>query len=375
MKINEKTKLALNLHIIKHDEIKQKNIKKMLPSSYNEAENMNKLFLSAPIFLALSLPVFSFAATKSITVDWSMSDTTNVQSYKMYYSYSSDMTGKVLITTCAPWTEPTPNNFTMTCDNVTISSYPIYFIVTALTTEGDEINSATESVVASVSAVSDFALINPAATPVTLPADETTDDIQQPFAHLKLDTPGIDVNFGKVYDEISKTWIGTGAETVEFVTDGDKKCIKSNSSSDKLNIPVNNIFGTNQFSITFDYKVTSDSNQTALYFFNGGDGLRYMNYYASGKGRITLETNYQYTNFEFITPPVNAWHSALLTVNLLSNEMKLWIDGSLAGNVISPSVLVDWGQVTGNILIGYIPSGLESIWIDELKIYHQIIIP
>jgi hypothetical protein len=173
MKINGKAQTGIELaQSDKRDEIKLKNIQ-IPPHPNKEAENMNKLLLSALIFLVMSPPVFSFAATKSITVDWSMSDTTNVQSYKMYYSYSSDMAGKVLITTCAPWTEPTPNNFTMTCDNVTISSYPIYFIVTALTTEGDEINSATESVVASVSVVSDFQLLTPSDPTVSAPTSLT----------------------------------------------------------------------------------------------------------------------------------------------------------------------------------------------------------
>lgn len=37
-------------------------------------------------------PQKNYNAIKSVTIDWSMADTTNITGYKMYYSCSSDIT-------------------------------------------------------------------------------------------------------------------------------------------------------------------------------------------------------------------------------------------------------------------------------------------
>lgn len=117
---------------------------------------MKKIYLAAFIcFLAL-IPNSSLGATKKVTIDWTMTDTTNVQSYKMYYSYNDDMANKIWHQDCNDPIEEPAGTFSMTCNNVNIDHYPIYFTIAAVMTEG-EIESE-EKRVAIISIVKDFTI-------------------------------------------------------------------------------------------------------------------------------------------------------------------------------------------------------------------------
>lgn len=115
---------------------------------------MKNIFFVTQLLLAIIAPTIACGATKSVTIDWTIPDTTNVTGYKMYYSYNSDMSSRVLACTSND-----PAATSLTCDNVSLSS-PIYFVIAAVTGEG-ELTSESKSYVLPISVVHNFSLITP----------------------------------------------------------------------------------------------------------------------------------------------------------------------------------------------------------------------
>lgn len=126
---------------------------------------MKKTFLTALSLMTILAPTLAISATKTITIDWGMSDTTNVTGYKMYYSNNSDMAGKTLACETSD-----PSAVTLTCPNVNIESYPIYFTIVAIKTDG-EVESEVEPITYTISSVQDFAVTTPGATPPPIAQD------------------------------------------------------------------------------------------------------------------------------------------------------------------------------------------------------------
>ena len=115
--------------------------------------------------MTILAPTLAISATKTITIDWGMSDTTNVTGYKMYYSNNSDMAGKTLACETSD-----PSAVTLTCPNVNIESYPMYFTIAAIKTDG-EVESEVEPVTYNISSVQDFTITTPGATPSPVSQD------------------------------------------------------------------------------------------------------------------------------------------------------------------------------------------------------------
>lgn len=107
------------------------------------------------VILAISATIVStsnlaFCVSKTITVDWSISDASNIEGYKIFFSYSSNMADKILA--CE---SNTPTITSLTCNNINIDRYPVYFTVVALTPDG-EFESAIKSRDLRLSSVKEF---------------------------------------------------------------------------------------------------------------------------------------------------------------------------------------------------------------------------
>jgi len=100
--------------------------------------------ISLMFLLTVMIPYISSAAPKTVTVDWTISDYSNVQSYKMYMSYSSDMGNKIL---ACEINDPTATS--LAC-SVNIDSYPVYFTIAASSRDGKESSSSVEEVAGKV---------------------------------------------------------------------------------------------------------------------------------------------------------------------------------------------------------------------------------
>jgi hypothetical protein len=87
-----------------------------------------------------------------------MPNTTDIQGYKFYQSYNHDMSNKIWHQECDNPVELSPGNFSITCQNVNIEAYPIYFSIASLTTDQEYISMPTE-VLRGISAVNDFVIL------------------------------------------------------------------------------------------------------------------------------------------------------------------------------------------------------------------------
>ena len=124
------------------------------------------LFFLISIIMIIAVPIVSSAASRTVTINWSVSNTADIQSYKMYYSYDSGMSNKQFL--CAT---SNPNAISLTCENVDINTYPVYFTIAAVTPNG-EINSPPDSVLTPMTMVQNFSVVTPSNT--TPPAPDPT---------------------------------------------------------------------------------------------------------------------------------------------------------------------------------------------------------
>ena len=127
-----------------------------LTFSLEREETPMKKILSTTV-IAITIFTCSIAAAKTITIEWDMSDTSNVTGYKMYYSYSSNMDPKILACETT-----NPDTTSLSCPNITLTSPVAYFTIAALTSDG-EIESPIETHDASLSIVQNFIVITPGA--------------------------------------------------------------------------------------------------------------------------------------------------------------------------------------------------------------------
>lgn len=117
---------------------------------------MQKKFLWVLILFAMLIPSILKAATVSVTLTWSISDTTNIKGYKIYYAYDTQMSNKLLA--CETYDSPATTT-SLTCSNFTINSFPYYIAVAAVQTDNTEIISLAQEIIApTVSTVKNFAL-------------------------------------------------------------------------------------------------------------------------------------------------------------------------------------------------------------------------
>ena len=92
---------------------------------------MNKMMIALGIIWCL-LTGIAYADLVTVTLRWTMTDTTGVEGYRMYYSYNSDMSGKMLHSDCEQPSRA-DGQFVMVCRNVNIdpNRLPVYFQVEA----------------------------------------------------------------------------------------------------------------------------------------------------------------------------------------------------------------------------------------------------
>lgn len=94
---------------------------------------MKRLFFYL-VFLNILLPVNIGSADniQKMNLSWSV-EAENISNFKLYYSNTPDMVGKILHTEC---TEPVKTStgseiFTMTCTNIYTNTFPVYIQLSA----------------------------------------------------------------------------------------------------------------------------------------------------------------------------------------------------------------------------------------------------
>ena len=127
-----------------------------LTFSLEREETPMKKILSTTV-IAITIFTCSIAAAKTITIEWDMSDTSNVTGYKMYYSYSNNMDNKILA--CET---NNPDITSLSCSNITFTSPISYWTIGAVTSTG-ELESIPKSYDATLMKVQNFAVLTPGA--------------------------------------------------------------------------------------------------------------------------------------------------------------------------------------------------------------------
>ena len=292
-----------------------------------------KKILSTTV-IALTLFSSSVAAAKTVTIDWTMSDTSNVTGYKMYYSTNSDMSAKAFAceTTAAEVTS-------LTCEDIIIESYPLYFTITAITTEGEKVSSVKEYIldpppeITKLSPVQNFSLINP----------NETWNIEDDFSSLDpwttLSTSSsmtVSGNKGTVSNTWSSSLQGYSA-------------VALTSLDQTAQVTVELGGATNKGGVLLRYDPAAGSYYTCAIM---GDRA-YINFY---KG-TTKEYLAQVTGLSFSTiSPVT------VSCTIIDNTITLFVDGAEYLNKIHSST-----PSVGNYVGAYVGNDGSNAYISQLK--------
>lgn len=149
---------------------------------------MKKIYLLPLLSLACILPTPALAVTKNVTINFTLNNLTlaEVDQFNTYISYNETMTPQTLLSGCTAPPADSPSPYAITCANVNIEQFPVYFKV-APVASGVEITSDQHLVPVPISVIQGFKLGSPTSpTPdgtvflwsmETLPATTTTSDI------------------------------------------------------------------------------------------------------------------------------------------------------------------------------------------------------
>lgn len=186
-------------------------------------KTLSFLFLLIAI---ISIPAVSLAALKTVTIDWTIADTTGVLGYKLYHSYNSDMGDKMLACETNDTTATS-----LTCANVPIDNYPVYFTIAAVTADS-EINSQVDQYIYTVKVVQNFIVTTPGGTitppeppPTQPPSERVTEGLfllyyfRAGSGNTVYDISNIGSAMDLTIDDINKvTWLDGGGLSINQST-------------------------------------------------------------------------------------------------------------------------------------------------------------
>ena len=130
-----------------------------MPNFYRSEKNMGTINRYLTVLVMLYATTAMAAATKNITVTWTVSDDSNIQEFRLYYDTDSTMRNKILVQNCStPAKDPT-NTYSMSCSDVSLEGQEVYFSVAAVI-DGNETFSPLfkKQIVATISPVQEFKL-------------------------------------------------------------------------------------------------------------------------------------------------------------------------------------------------------------------------
>jgi hypothetical protein len=194
-----------------------------------------------------------------------------------------------------------------------------------------------------------------------------------PIAFFKFESP---YNTTESYDEITDTGIGSGADTVAYVTGQDGNMIQSDAVGEGIILPAESLIGSAVFTISGYFEVSGNAqNNFVISYDNTGDTLTFQPYYAGGLGYLTIRTSYTSYTFTFTATSISVIHSFKIIGDFANstaaNRVKLWIDGTpIDTSGVDMSGMVDWGTLSGNMTICRLATETgHNISVDELKFY------
>lgn len=201
----------------------------------------------------------------------------------------------------------------------------------------------------------------------------------KPNAYFKLAAAGVSPNVGKIYEEISGTWLGSGADKVAFVTDSNKPCLKNSAATTGVGIPVGSFLpnGAAQFTVTFNVKVADASlwGQTPIYFAAGGNEFVFS-IYDNASLNPTLSER---TAYKAVNPVINkkfsnnTWQAVRITSDATTKQVRVWIDNVEQTLTGSTANMGNWGTLSGTLYFGALATSGRTIFLNEVKVWNKIL--
>lgn len=199
-----------------------------------------------------------------------------------------------------------------------------------------------------------------------------------PFAYFKLDGAG-GFDSDQIFDEISQTWIGSGASNMDFEPGFDGNCVKAAQRADAILLPASLVTNQEVFTLEFDVNYT-DISQAGVLFPVSFNKLGYANTlffnssYSINGPRVFFSKNYSsiYTYFDTKFEPTNGtWVNYKIIVNFQNSSIEILYNNESMG-ILANQGITAWGDVSGDFRIAFHDSPTAtSFSVDNIKIYHS----
>ena len=196
--------------------------------------------------------------------------------------------------------------------------------------------------------------------------------------HFKFDAAGGTGN-DQIYDEVTGTWVGSGASTVTFTTDGARTIIQSDADTDRVSVPaLDNINYSDQLTIEVTTKtsVVDDVNLFSYRYTDNGDYLYYRPVRTNTTATIDVRSNFgAIASADFPSVAADTWHTVRALIDFTNKTLDIYVDGSLQSHSADTSELADWTTLSGDLFFAYVNSGTNIVSVDDVKIWHGLVIP
>lgn len=244
------------------------------------------------------------ANSQTITINWTISDTTNVTEYKMYYSYDSDMAEKYLA--CST-TDATANS--LTCNNIDLINPIVYLAIYASTGSNEYTsNTVSESIITQISKVQDFKIWQESSPPLS-------EYISEDFSIDLTD------NFINISGELS---IQNGnAQGKEWTVNDIIHNTSLNSSNQIVTVDLYYPGGSDGGGVIGRYNA---ENKTGYYAYISGNRVHLVSYQNGVKTWISTSSTYEFEEgvyslkFEIIGSSIKIYVNDFIKINVNNSE-------------------------------------------------------
>lgn len=340
---------------------------------------MKKEYLAIFLFL-IFFPISTNAAMKTVTIDWTMADTSGIQAYRMYYSYNNTMTNKRL---ACETNNPTAT--TLTCENIDLELSPVYLVIAAVF-QGSETASTSveETFISEIAMVEDFKFER---------ADSGNPPVDNNDPFPVDNEPPTTATFYSSLDSLQDLVSppigqgGTATADVTFTPGVNGNALtKGPTTTSGFEIPASNA-NTQKFTIAFDFIPSHDSNDSVF-----GERVTILNINYGTYSSLQLRGGNGFgANWEWLLEIIDdsltkhtcstgfssshrfsegeAIH-VQLSVDPQAGTIEMRINGeTVAGESDNAfSMHEDWARSSASS-ISFFGAGLHSSKIDELTIY------
>ncbi len=200
------------------------------------------------------------------------------------------------------------------------------------------------------------------------------------LAHFKLDQA---YNTTQIRDEVTGLNVGSGADTIDFISIDNRQTVHADSTTKRLPIPAETYIGGTKFTISCDYKhIRRDSDGYARPFHYSdtatGASLRFDPYFW-GNCRLFFYAGWV-TSSVLLSAPApkdGVWNHLDVFVDMEKGCIGFALNGKMKALAYDTTNIIDWGVLSSNysLNIAYVQTGTSSIYVDNFKIFNDVLFP